>query len=71
MLAPKVRKPSVNEYAGAYMMQAIRIVLGTLLATQYNPAFWALTGFVGAGLMFAGISGTCMMANILAKMPWN
>jgi len=29
---------------------------------------WALGG---AGLVFAGVSGFCGMAVLLAKMPWN
>ena len=47
------------------------IVLGILLALLVSPWFMALSAFVGAGLMFAGISGTCAMANLLAVMPWN
>jgi hypothetical protein len=30
-----------------------------------------LSGFVGAGLTYAGISGFCGMARLLAAMPWN
>lgn len=30
-----------------------------------------LSGFVGAGLLFAGVSGWCGMAILLGKMPWN
>ena len=30
-----------------------------------------LSGFVGAGLMFAGISGFCGLAHLLVRMPWN
>ena len=30
-----------------------------------------LSGFIGAGLVFAGITDTCGMARILAQMPWN
>jgi hypothetical protein len=33
--------------------------------------FFALSGFVGAGLIFAGVTGICGMAMLLAKMPWN
>ncbi len=47
------------------------IVLGVLLSLWVAPAFIALSGFVGAGLMFAGISGWCGMAKLLALMPWN
>lgn len=43
------------------------IVLGWLLA----PGWLALSAFVGAGLTFAGLTGWCGMANLLALMPWN
>ena len=44
---------------------------GTILGTFVNSKFYLLPGFVGAGLMFAGITGWCGMAKLLAKMPWN
>lgn len=47
------------------------IVLGVLLGWLVAPGFFALAGFVGAGLVFAGVSGTCAMARLLAAMPWN
>jgi rhodanese-related sulfurtransferase len=30
-----------------------------------------IAGFVGAGLVFAGVTDTCGMAMIIARMPWN
>lgn len=47
------------------------ILLFVLLGTFVAPAFYALAGFVGAGLLFAGITGFCAMAKVLAVMPWN
>jgi rhodanese-related sulfurtransferase len=44
---------------------------GTMMGTLINPVFYFLPGFIGAGLMFAGITGWCGMAKLLAKMPWN
>ena len=35
------------------------------------PGFYALAGFVGAGLVFAGLTGFCGMARVLGAMPWN
>ncbi len=46
------------------------VVLGVLLALG-SPWFLALPMFVGAGLIFAGISGTCGMAHLLRRAPWN
>ncbi len=47
------------------------VVLGLLLAVLVSPWFAGLSAFVGAGLVFAGVSGTCTMASILKHMPWN
>jgi rhodanese-related sulfurtransferase len=47
------------------------VVIGAVLGLTVAPAFIALSAFVGAGLMFAGASGWCGMAKLLALMPWN
>lgn len=44
---------------------------GAVLALTVHPYFAGLSAFIGAGLMFAGITDTCGMGMILAKMPWN
>ena len=36
-----------------------------------NVYFAGIPAFIGAGLTFAGITDTCGMAMVLAKMPWN
>lgn len=47
------------------------VVLGAALGAFVHPAFLALPGFVGAGLVFAGVTDTCGMGMALARMPWN
>ncbi|MGB5134836.1 MAG: rhodanese-like domain-containing protein [Prochlorococcaceae cyanobacterium] len=47
------------------------VLLGLILSQVAAPAWILLTWFVGAGLVFAGISGFCGMAQLLAAMPWN
>jgi rhodanese-related sulfurtransferase len=47
------------------------VLLGLILSQLVAPAWILLTWFVGAGLTFAGISGFCGMARLLALMPWN
>lgn len=55
----------------------VRIVAGTLvltgviLGTWVTPYLYGLSAFVGAGLIFAGVTDTCPMAMMIAKMPWN
>ncbi|MCU0820072.1 MAG: rhodanese-like domain-containing protein [Beijerinckiaceae bacterium] len=45
--------------------------LGVILSLLVHPYFIALSGFVGAGLMVAGLTGFCGMALLLARAPWN
>ena len=47
------------------------VVLGTVLGNLVHPGFLAVAAFVGAGLVFAGITDTCGMGLLLGRMPWN
>lgn len=47
------------------------VVIGVLLGLFVAPGFFGLAAFVGAGLIFAGVSGWCGMAQLLRAMPWN
>jgi rhodanese-related sulfurtransferase len=47
------------------------VLVGTLLGAFVWPWFLVLSGLIGAGLIYAGLSGWCGMAKMLAKMPWN
>ncbi|HBC89375.1 MAG TPA: hypothetical protein DCZ94_20740 [Lentisphaeria bacterium] len=47
------------------------VLTGVLLGFFIHPAFLILSGFVGAGLIFAGITDWCGMGFLLMKMPWN
>ena len=47
------------------------VFIGVLLGWFVHRAFFGVAGFVGAGLVFAGITDFCGMGLLLAKMPWN
>lgn len=47
------------------------VLTGTLLGFFQHEYWLALPAFVGAGLMFAGLTDTCAMGMLIAKMPWN
>lgn len=47
------------------------VLLGTVLGAVVSPWFLLLSGFVGAGLVYAGVSDTCGMAMLLARLPYN
>jgi len=66
-----------NAKAPMEIMRQVQITAGLLIVTGValgwfvNPAFYALSAFVGAGLTFAGATGWCGMAMLLKAMPWN
>ncbi len=47
------------------------VLLGVLLGWLVHPVLLGLSVFVGAGLVFAGVTDTCGMGILLARMPWN
>lgn len=59
------------------LMRQVQIVVGLITATgaalahYVNPWFGVIPLFMGCGLIFAGVTGFCGLALILARMPWN
>lgn len=47
------------------------VLAGVLLGATVDSLFYGLTAFVGAGLIFAGVTDSCGMSLLLARMPWN
>ena len=59
------------------LMRQVQITIGLIsaagavLALAANPLFAIIPLVMGCGLVFAGITGICGLALLLAKMPWN
>ncbi|QDS94549.1 Inner membrane protein YgaP [Roseimaritima multifibrata] len=69
---PVVRgKKSVSLERQVRIAAGFLALLGAVLGFFVHPYFVGISAFVGAGLMFAGITDTCAMGMMLAKMPWN
>ncbi|MCA9803397.1 MAG: rhodanese-like domain-containing protein [Cyanobacteria bacterium HKST-UBA02] len=55
----------------------VQLTIGLILLTSVtlgytiSNLFFILAGFIGAGLTFAGLSGTCGLAILISKAPWN
>jgi rhodanese-related sulfurtransferase len=47
------------------------VLIGSVLGWLIHPYWIGLAAFVGAGLVFAGVTDTCGMGLLLARMPWN
>jgi rhodanese-related sulfurtransferase len=66
-----------GQKTGVSLERQVRIAAGALVFTgvilsQFvHPNFVWLSGFVGAGLVFAGVTDFCGMGILLSKAPWN
>lgn len=69
--------PVVRGKKAISLERQVRIAAGSLVLTGVglgwfvHPAGFGLAAFIGAGLVFAGITDTCGMGMLLARMPWN
>ncbi|MGH7177663.1 MAG: rhodanese-like domain-containing protein [Tepidisphaeraceae bacterium] len=69
--------PVVRGRTTISLERQVRIAAGSLVAAGIalgalvNPWCYAISAFVGCGLVFSGITDTCGMGMILARMPWN
>ncbi|MCE9552983.1 MAG: rhodanese-like domain-containing protein [Planctomycetes bacterium] len=69
---PVVRGKQVMSLERQVRIAAGSLVLtGVVLGFLVHRGFFGLSAFVGAGLVFAGITDTCGMGMLLARMPWN
>lgn len=58
------------------IQRQVQITAGSLIIIGFifgmvSPIWNLLSAGVGVGFVYAGVTGTCGMANILSKMPWN
>jgi rhodanese-related sulfurtransferase len=73
----RVGLPVVRGKKTLSLERQVRIAAGTLvflgaaLGSFVHPGFLVLAAFVGAGLVFAGVTDTCGIGMLLARMPWN
>lgn len=65
------KKNAVSLERQVRIAAGLLVVVGVVLAHSIHPNFIYLSAFVGAGLTYSGVTNTCTMALILAKMPWN
>jgi rhodanese-related sulfurtransferase len=69
---PVVRgKKAISLERQVRIAAGLLVLVGALLGWLVHPVFVGLAAFIGAGLVFAGITDTCGMGMLLARMPWN
>jgi rhodanese-related sulfurtransferase len=47
------------------------VLTGVALGAIVSPAFYVLAALIGGGLTLSGVTGSCAMASLLRRMPWN
>ena len=47
------------------------VLIGAVLGLAFHPWWIGISAFVGTGLVFSGVTDTCGMGMLLARMPWN
>jgi hypothetical protein len=63
--------------AGVSIMRQAQVAIGcgvmsfVLLGVLLSPWWLVMPTAMGAGLLFAGLTGTCGLASLLKYMPWN
>ena len=73
----KARAPVIEEKVPVSLERQVRaiagslVLIGSLLGLLVSPWFLAIPLFVGSGLLFAGLSNSCMMGMLLMKLPYN
>lgn len=65
------KKQPLSIIRQVHITAGILILLGVIAGFAVDSRLVLLSGFVGAGLVFSGVSGFCGMASLLQKMPWN
>ena len=69
---PVVRgKKAISLERQVRIAAGLLVLIGSALGYFAQPYWMGLSAFVGAGLVFAGLTDTCGMGMILARMPWN
>ncbi len=65
------KAPPISLMRQVQIVIGLFVLAGAALAHWVNPWFLVVPAFFGAGLLFAGLSGTCGLAAVLSRMPWN
>lgn len=64
-------KPMISLVRQVRIAAGALVILGVILGLTVHIGFLRLSAFVGAGLMFSGITDSCTMGMLIAKAPWN
>ncbi len=67
----KSQNAPISLFRQVQIIAGTLVVLGTILGITVSPWGLLLSGLVGAGLVFAGVTNTCVLGLLLAQLPYN
>lgn len=65
------KRVSLSAMQQTQIFMGLLVLAGTIAGAFWSPWALVLSGFIGCGMIYAGLSGSCAMANLLGVMPWN
>lgn len=65
------KQPVISLERQVRIAAGLFVLIGIFLGSYVSAVFYGLSAFVGAGLVFAGITDWCGMGLLLARAPWN
>lgn len=65
------RKAPLPVMRQVQIIVGLMVLVGVVLALTISPWFSLISAFFGGGLLFAGLTGFCGMANLLMMLPYN
>ncbi|MDB9524661.1 rhodanese-like domain-containing protein [Oscillatoria sp. CS-180] len=67
----KSRNAPISLFRQVQITVGLLVLLGTILGATVLPWGLLLSGFMGTGLVFAGVTNTCVLGMLLAQLPYN
>lgn len=67
----KIGKSTLSIERQVRIAAGLLVAVGTGLGLIGHAGFFAIPGFVGCGLVYAGVTDSCAMGILIAQMPWN
>jgi hypothetical protein len=67
----QTKKSRLSLMRQTQLAMGLSVVAFSIMSVTLDPNYGILAAGMGMGMMFAGLTGNCFLANAVARMPWN
>lgn len=67
----QTKKSKLSLMRQTQLVMGVLVVAFSVMSVTVDAGYGILAAGMGMGMMFAGLTGNCIMANAVARMPWN